>query len=59
MHLLAFATPNLDYHGLAPEIILTATIVVVLLLDLLTEQRSGTIAWVASLGLLVATIPLI
>jgi NADH-quinone oxidoreductase subunit N len=59
MHLLAFATPTLDYHGLAPEIILVATIVVVLLLDLLTEQRSGTIAWVASLGLLVATIPLI
>jgi len=59
MHLLAFATPNLDYHGLAPEIILTATIVVVLLLDLLTEQRSGTIAWVASLGLLCATIPLV
>lgn len=59
MHLLAFTAPNFDYHAFAPEIILVGTIVVVLLLDLFTEGRTGLVAWVASMGLLIATIPLV
>jgi NADH-quinone oxidoreductase subunit N len=57
--LLAFTAPGIDFHAFAPEIIVAATIVVVLLLDLFTEQRSGFVAWVASMGLLIAAIPLI
>jgi len=33
-------TPNFDYHALAPEIVLTATIVVVLIADFLFKSRS-------------------
>jgi NADH-quinone oxidoreductase subunit N len=35
-----FKVPNLDYHALAPEIALTATLVVVLVADTLMEERS-------------------
>jgi NADH-quinone oxidoreductase subunit N len=50
--------PHIDYHAFAPEIILTATIVMVLLVDLLTERKE----WVprlASIGVLAAMIPLV
>ena len=57
--LLAFTAPTIDFHAFAPEIIVAVTIVVVLLLDLFTEQRTGFVAWVASMGLLIAAIPLI
>ena len=36
----AFKAPSLDYHALAPEIVLTATLVVVLVADTLLEERS-------------------
>jgi NADH-quinone oxidoreductase subunit N len=36
----AFKVPDLDYHALAPEIILTATLVIVLVADTLMEDRS-------------------
>src|SRR5438874_8658076 len=35
-----FKAPHLDYHALAPEIILTATLVIVLVADTLMEERS-------------------
>ena len=35
----AFTTPTVDYHALAPEIVLTATIVVLLLVDLFLDER--------------------
>ena len=43
-HLLAaaappFEAPTLDWHALAPELVLTATFVVVLLVDLFTDQH--------------------
>jgi len=31
--------PHIDFHAFAPEIVLTATIVVCLLVDLLTDRR--------------------
>ncbi len=50
--------PVVDYHALAPEIVLTATIVVVLIADLLFPERSR---WqtsrIASIGVLGALIP--
>src|SRR5437868_170291 len=36
----SFKAPSLDYHALAPEIVLTATLVVVLVADTLMEERS-------------------
>lgn len=59
--LLTFAwnAPSVDYHALAPEIIVAATIVVLIVLDAFTGERSR---WasssVAGIGLLVALIPI-
>src|SRR5207253_2332110 len=48
-----FKAPYLDYHALAPEIILTGTIVLVLLADaLLDESRKWVISNLAGWGLL-------
>ena len=55
-----FQTPSLDYHGLAPEIILTAVICLVLLADLfLEERRKWVLSTVASFGLLAAFLPIL
>ena len=55
----AWSAPSLDYHALAPEIIVAATIVVLILLDAFTGERSR---WasssVAGIGLLLALIPI-
>jgi NADH-quinone oxidoreductase subunit N len=65
IHLLAtagpdFIRPHVDWHALAPEIILTATIVVALLIDVSTgEQSRWTASSVASVGMLAALIPVI
>jgi NADH-quinone oxidoreductase subunit N len=52
--------PHVDFHAIAPEIVLTATIVAVLVADLLFPQRSR---WqtsrIASIGVLGALIPVI
>jgi len=52
--------PPIDYHALAPEIILSATIVVVLVADLLFEDRQR---WqtsrIATVGVLAALVPLL
>jgi NADH-quinone oxidoreductase subunit N len=50
--------PSIDFHALAPEIILTATIVVVLLVDLFTS-RKDLVPRLASVGILLALIPVI
>src|SRR5437588_13133527 len=48
-----FKAPYLDYHALAPEIILTATLSVVLVADVfLDETRKWTISTIAGWGLL-------
>jgi NADH-quinone oxidoreductase subunit N len=52
--------PHVDYHALLPEIILTATIVAVLIADLLFEDRQR---WqtsrIASIGVLAALVPVL
>src|SRR5437763_13762455 len=48
-----FRIPNLDYHALAPEIIVTATLVVVLVADLfLSDERKWLLSNVSGWGLL-------
>jgi NADH-quinone oxidoreductase subunit N len=50
--------PHVDFHALAPELVLTGTIVVVLLVDLIWRDRQ-LVARLASLGTLAALIPVI
>jgi NADH-quinone oxidoreductase subunit N len=55
-----FTAPYLDYAALAPEIVLSAVLVVVLLLDLLVDELSkATVTTVAALGLLGAALPVL
>ncbi|MFM8627149.1 MAG: NADH-quinone oxidoreductase subunit N [Actinomycetota bacterium] len=55
-----WVAPTIDYHALAPEIILAAGIVVVLLADLfLPEARKSLISPLASTSLLAAFIPVL
>ena len=57
--LAAFVAPDLDYVALGPEIILTATLVVAICVDLALDERSK--VWVTrltGLGLLLATLPI-
>jgi len=57
--LAAFRAPYLDYAALGPEIILTATLVVAILVDLALDERSKT--WVTrltGLGILASTLPI-
>jgi len=52
-----FHVPNLDYHALAPEIIVTATLIIVLVADLfLSDERKWLLSNVAGSGLLLALI---
>ncbi|MDQ4132491.1 MAG: NADH-quinone oxidoreductase subunit N [Actinomycetota bacterium] len=61
MNLLAgFTTPDLDYHALAPEIVITAVLAVGLLADLvLSEDKKWWVPNLASFGLLAALIPIV
>ena len=55
-----FTRPELDYHALAPEIVLTGAIVLVLLVDLLSDERGKwATSTVAGLGLLAALVPVL
>ncbi len=57
---LDFVRPELDFHALAPEIILVATIVVCLLVDVFTgEQSRWTASSIAGIGMLAALIPVL
>lgn len=57
-----WTSPSIDYHALAPEIILAAGIVVVLLVDLFVEERqrwvTSTLAGFALLGAFVPIVSL-
>jgi NADH-quinone oxidoreductase subunit N len=55
---LGLTAPNIDYHAFAPEFILVGTIVVILLVDLLTD-RIDLVPRIASAGLLGALIPVL
>ena len=57
---MPFDAPNLDYHALAPEIVLTAVLLVVLVADLIFEERGR---WasssIAGVGVLAALVPVL
>ncbi len=53
------STPTIDWHALAPDLVLVATIVAVLLADLLLPDReSWRTSTIAALGLLAALVPI-
>jgi NADH-quinone oxidoreductase subunit N len=57
---LAFTAPHLDYHALAPEIVLGVALCLVLLTDLLLDvEQKWVVGNLASFGLLAALIPII
>ncbi len=52
--------PHVDFHAIAPELVLTATILVVLIVDLIWPDRSRfNSSRIASVGVLAALIPVI
>lgn len=56
----AFTSPHVDFHAMAPELVLVGAIVVVLLADLFTPESSrGIIPSIAGIGLLAATVPVL
>jgi NADH-quinone oxidoreductase subunit N len=55
-----FNQPYLDYHALAPEIILGGVIVVLLLVDLFVEEdRKWALSSIAGIGVLAAFVPIL
>ena len=56
---LAFTAPHVDYHALAPEIILASTLIVVLLVDLASERNRALLGTIAGIGLLASMIPIL
>jgi len=55
-----FVQPVIDYHALAPELVLTGAIVLVLLVDLFTPHGSrGIVPPIAGIGLLAALVPVL
>jgi NADH-quinone oxidoreductase subunit N len=55
-----FVRPDVDFHAFAPELVLTGTIVVVLLADLLTPKGSrGIVPQLAGIGLLASMVPVL
>jgi NADH-quinone oxidoreductase subunit N len=55
-----FESPHVDFHAFAPEIVLTASLVVVLLLDLVAEERGRwATSSVAGIGLLASLVPVV
>jgi len=52
--------PHVDFHAIAPELVLTATILVALVVDLIWPERSRSLVpRIASLGVLASLIPVI
>ena len=57
---MPFTPPTLDYHGLAPEIILTLVIATVLVADLFLDQsRKWLLSNIAAFGLVAAMVPIL
>lgn len=55
-----FESPNVDWHAFAPELVLVGTLVLVLLVDLIFEDRARKFApTLSGLGLLGALVPVI
>src|SRR3954468_5887088 len=57
--MLAFTAPHVDYHALAPELIIAATLVVVLLVDLASERNRALLGTISGIGLLAAMVPIL
>lgn len=58
--MLAFEAPALDYHALAPEIVLSGVLVLVLLVDLvLPEREKWATSTLAGIGLLGSLVPIL
>jgi NADH-quinone oxidoreductase subunit N len=57
--LAAFTAPSIDFHSFAPEIVVLGVLVAVLLVDLFTDDGSALAPSIASVGLLLALIPII
>jgi NADH-quinone oxidoreductase subunit N len=57
--LTGFTAPHVDYHALAPEIIVAATLVVVLLVDLVSERNRPLLGTISGIGLLAAMVPIL
>jgi NADH-quinone oxidoreductase subunit N len=56
----AFSRPEIDYHAFAPEIVIVGVLVVLLVVDLLFEERARyATSTLAALGLLGAMIPIL
>ena len=56
----SFSQPDVDYHALAPEIILGRRHLLVLLVDLFLDERSKwALSTIAGLGLLAAFLPIV
>jgi NADH-quinone oxidoreductase subunit N len=56
----AFKAPTLDYHALAPDIVLTGVVVLILLADLfIDESRKVLVTNLAGIGVLAALVPVI
>jgi NADH-quinone oxidoreductase subunit N len=55
-----FQSPNIDFHAIAPELILVVTISLCLIVDVFTsEQSRWTASSIAGIGLLAAAVPLL
>jgi len=54
-----FQAPTLDFHALAPEIVLVGALVVVLVADLVMERDKWLVPVLAGLGVLAALVPVV
>ncbi|HEX4905741.1 MAG TPA: NADH-quinone oxidoreductase subunit N [Acidimicrobiales bacterium] len=60
MSLAAFISPNVDYHAFAPEIVLVGVLLLVLVVDLVFEQRArAATSTLAAWGLLASMVPIV
>ncbi|MEY2431288.1 MAG: NADH-quinone oxidoreductase subunit [Acidimicrobiaceae bacterium] len=57
--LAVFTAPHVDYHAVAPELIIAATLVVVLLVDLASERNRPLLGTISGIGLLAAMVPIL
>jgi NADH-quinone oxidoreductase subunit N len=57
--MLTFVAPHVDYHALAPELILAGTLVAVLLVDLVSERNRPLLGTIAGIGLLGSLVPIL
>src|SRR5438874_2298528 len=56
----AFKAPHIDYHALAPEIVLTGAVIVVLLYDLVVDEtKKYRVTQLAGIALLASLIPVL